>query len=374
MNGRQISGLSIVVLTAAWGWFATADAASPWANLLMSSRVDADPQRQYQLTEDNGPWMIMACSFSGEGAAEQARELALELRKRYKLPAYTHPMRFDFGDAQGRGIDQFGAPLKLRYKRGSELQEYAVLVGNYQAVDDPDAQKTLAKLKYSTPKCLELDEGRKTHQSLAALRIIHKHMLAAGSRKKEKGPMGHAFVTTNPKLPKDYFSAPGVDSLVLKMNDGIRYSLLDCPGKYTVQVRNFKGAAVLNQGDIRAIEDGKPMRSSLDEAGDKATDLVEALRIKGYEAYVFHDRYASIVTVGSFDSVGAKDADGQIVAIDPAVRDTMRFFGAKPSNLPGRPSGAIELESVIGIYFDVQPKPIRVPKRSISRALARGMF
>ena len=42
--------------------------AGPWDKLLTAQRVDADPQKAYNLTEQNGPWMIMACSFSGEKA------------------------------------------------------------------------------------------------------------------------------------------------------------------------------------------------------------------------------------------------------------------------------------------------------------------
>ena len=68
------------------------------------------------------------------------------------------------------------------------------------------------------------------------------------------------------------------------------YSLLDCPGKYTVQVATFKGKVIIQQNEIRAIEDGKPMESELAEAAQKADKLARALRMKGYEAYQFHDR------------------------------------------------------------------------------------
>ena len=44
--------------------------------------------------------------------------------------------------------------------------------------------------------------------------------------------MGHAFITTNPMLPKDYFAPKGVDGFVLRLNEGLEFSLLNCPGKY----------------------------------------------------------------------------------------------------------------------------------------------
>ena len=45
-------------------------------------------------------------------------------------------------------------------------------------------------------------------------------------------------------------------------------------------------------------------RSKLEEAAYNAHLLVVALRKQGVEAYEFHDRHESLVTIGSFDSVG----------------------------------------------------------------------
>ena len=352
-------------------------AAPPWAKLLSSERVEAEPGKTYTLAEGNGPWMIMACSFSGEGAEKQANDLVHEIRKRYKLPAYLHEVKFDFKDAQGRGIDKYGAPVKMRYQRGSRLNEFAVLVGDYPAVDDPDGQKVLQKLKYSTPECLQLKDGKKTNQSLAGWRAMQQQLQEAmGGEKKQKGPMSHAFVTTNPLLPKEYFAPKGVDKLVLEMNDGVKNSLLDCPGKYTVQVAQFTGSVIIDQKEIHEIEQGKQMRSSLADAAEKAHRLTEALRLKGYDAYEFHDRYASIVTVGSFDSVGTPRQDGKI-EINPRVHAIMKTFGADQANVPnpapGASSGVLptKLKTLAGIAFDIQPIPVEVPRRSISQEMAR---
>jgi len=353
------------------------EAAPPWARLLSPERIEAESGKTYNLAEENGPWMIMACSFSGEGAEQQAKDLVLELRKRYKLSAYSHKVRFDFKDAPGRGIDQFGAPLRMRYQRGHELEEFAVLVGDYPAVDDPNAQKTLQKLKYSTPDCLQLADGKKTNQSLAGWRMMQKQFQETiASDKRKKGPMGHAFITTNPLLPKEYFAPKGVDKLVIQMNEGVKHSLLDCPGKYTVQVARFTGTVILDQRAIREIENGKEMKSSLADAADKAHRLTEALRMKGYDAYEFHDRYASIVCVGSFDGVGTPRPDGRI-EINPKIHAIMKTFGAEQSGaLPnpahGSSSGVLpmKLKSLAGIPFDVQPIPVEVPRRSISQEMA----
>jgi hypothetical protein len=155
------------------------------------------------------------------------------------------------------------------------------------------------------------------------------------------------------------------------MNKGVTHSLLDCPGKYTVKVATFTGAVVLDQQEIQKIQNGdKPFDSSLTKAAEKAHELTEALRIKGYDAYELHDRYASIVTVGSFDSVGTPRSDGK-TEINPKVHAIMKAFGGEPVKNAGQASGAMAMKSLAGINFDIQPIPVEVPKRSISRELAR---
>jgi hypothetical protein len=52
-----------------------------------ASHVEPISQGDYRLTQDNGPWLIMAESFEGPGAEEQARQLAEELQQRHGLSA-----------------------------------------------------------------------------------------------------------------------------------------------------------------------------------------------------------------------------------------------------------------------------------------------
>jgi hypothetical protein len=368
MSGRETS--SRLMLALLFLGAAAAQAAPPWSGIFGGKAVDADQHKEYRLSEANGPWMIMTCSFSGDGAEQQARDLALELRKRYKLEAFVHRVRFDLSDVPVRGLDQYGAPRRARYRHGKDFEEYAVLVGNYASVDDADAQQALQKLKFTTPECLKLEEGKRTHQTLAGWRTVQKHVQAAvGSENKKKGPMGHAFVTTNPMLPKEYFNVRGVDEFVLNMNRDVEYSLLKCPGKYTVQVAQFKGEVLIDQKKIRAIQDGGEMASSLADAGDKAEKLTKALRMKGYEAYCFHDRTASSVCVGSFDSVGAPRNDGKI-EINPRMHQIIEHFRAAAANVPGQ-AGAMVPKQLVGLLFDIQPIPVQVPRQSLGAAYAR---
>ena len=344
--------------------------ADPW-DLITLKKVEADPDKDYILKESDGPWLIMVTSFSGEGAEEQARELVLELRKRYKLPAYMHRKKFDLSeDVQGRGIDKFGNPVKMKNRIGSTVDEIAVMVGHFDAIDSPEAQDALHTLKNCDPECLDIKKRKQTNQSLAQWRILQREFQRAiKSKKKLKGPLGHAFVTTNPLLPKEYFVPKGVSPFVAEMNEGVKHSLLDCPGKYTVQVATFKGKSILDQKKIQdELDKGrKAGESKLAEAAAEAHRLTEALRIKGYDAYEFHDRYCSIVTVGSYDSVGTPRRDGRI-EINPEVLAVIETFKAAPQTTVGLPSGSLVPKTLDGIPFDIQPLPVEVPRRSVSTA------
>jgi len=369
MSGRRglcLLSLGLVVC----GWVSTTAVAASWDKLLTLRRVEADPNKSYRLTEENGPWMIMACSFSGERAAEQAKELALELRSRYKLEAYTYQKTFKLEEQAGaRGVDRFGEPRRVRYRRGSEFEEVAVLVGNYPAIDAPDAQETLHKLKYYRPKCLELDRSRPTARNLASWRLFWSYV---SPETQKKGPMAHAMLTTNPLLGEDYFAPKGLDPLVLEANEGVEHCLLDCPGKYTVQVATFRGQVVIKPSEIAAIKSGhKKMKSQLVEAAEKAHKLTEALRLKGYQAYEFHDRYASLVTVGSFDWISRQLPDGS-TQFNPAIEKILNRFGPVQNNL-GAPTGGVAVPTLVGIPFDVQPRVVHVPRRSISAECSRGI-
>ena len=374
---------------------------TPWSNLLAFSHVEADPAKPYTLKEEHGPWIIMACSFNGENAQKQAHDLALELRKRYRLEAFVYLHKFDLDDPNGNVDPRFASRHRRQYHMVSEnpkaygdgaIKEIAVVVGSFPAIDDPNAQRALQKLKVADPECLhpkhrqgDAKDGDGTDQgesrSLAAWRSLQAGVQGLPEYiegRKQTGPLAHAFITRNPLLPDDYFTPKGgVDELVLKINQDVKYSLLDCPGKYTVQVARFSGEVILNQSEIHAIESGakagpESTKQTLASAAEKAHELTEALRIKGWQAYEFHDRNFSQVTVGSFDSVGTPSPDGMIVVNNPQVNRIIEVFRAKTVGVAGAP-GAIEPKSLVGIFFDAQPIPVEVPKRSISRQLTQRL-
>ncbi|MFV2069251.1 MAG: hypothetical protein ACC645_19980 [Pirellulales bacterium] len=373
MKVRRFLPTLVLISVGALGSMHRASAEPLWKKVIPAKRIEADAETEYVLSEDNGAWLIMAATFSGEGAEQQADELVLELRERYKLPAYTHEMRFDFRDAvAGRGIDRFGKPVRMRYRRNREIHEIAVLVGGYPRIDDLRAQRVLRKVKMLRPHTLDPKQRHKTNQSLAALRTIQAALLPDGDEDRKKGPMGKAFITRNPLLPREYFVSTGVDELVVRMNKGVPHSLLACKGKFTVRVATFSGMVVIDQKKLKAYQQGKQqMPSRLAQAAEKAHRLTMSLRQKGYDAYEFHDRHSSMVTVGSFGAI-ALPSSGGAARIDPRIQKIITTFSGTPiESKPGGPLSGFRPKTLAGVPFDLKPQVVPIPKPSIQAAFAR---
>lgn len=380
-----LGAVIIAVLAAVSGMGRIAAAAPPWKKLIPFKSVDSDPKESYWLTEDQGPWLIFATSFAGAGAENDAHALILELRERYKLEAYMHKRHFDFNEpVSGRGVNKYGKPKRMRYRNQTSFDEIAVLVGNYSSYDAPDAEQTLEKVKRIEPRCLEVAGAskEKTTQRFNVLRKLQR-LVNLDPEKHQAGPMRRAFIARNPLLPKEFFVGAGLDDFVLRMNKGVKHSLLDCPGNYTVRVASFRGESRFvgeNSDESKEKEDdllpslpglGKP--SKLEIAAEKTHRLTEMLRDRDVKAYEFHDRFESIVTIGSFDSVGNKRSDGKI-DLQPRILQIIKKYGPKRRPLPGQQSHGLKPRKLEGIAFDLQPLPVKVPKRSIGADYTAGTY
>lgn len=333
-------------------------------------RNKAAAEKRMKLSEDDGPWLVFAASFAGEGAESEAKALIDELRERYRLPAYLFSEKFDFTETvEGQSVR--GPRPMMVYDKAGVFKEYAVLVGNFAAIDDPGLQKTMKQLKYARPKCLTNGAGSTTRR-FAGLREIQRRINGDRS-KQQKGPMGNAFATPNPLIPREAFAPKGADSFVMKMNQDLEYSLLDCPGKFSVRVATFRGNVVIDQERVAEIQQGGEMQSRLVKAAEDALRLTEALRKKGIEAYQFHDRHESIVTVGSFDWVG-RDTGSETKEMNPDVLAIVRRFSPERQPLVGKNGqnvAGLKPKSLDSIPFDIQPWPVEVPRRSVAADYAR---
>jgi hypothetical protein len=288
------------------------------------------------------------------------------LRRDLKVNAYVFRQTYDFSQpVQGKGYDKYGKIKMMKQHRGSTYDAYAVLVGDYASIDDPQAQKALEKIRFADPDCLDPERG--STQRFAGLRHWQRRL---NPEKRQRGPMGNAFVTRNPLLGDDALSSKALDPVVADMNREAEFSLLRCKGRYTVRVATFRGEDTMKIAEISSIMDRR-VSGQLEDAAIKAHRLAKALREQGVEAYEFHDRYESVVTVGSFDSMGTPLPDGQ-VEINPLIYEVMKNYSPQKQALPGMPEVGLAPKRLAGVPFDVQPMPIEVPRESIGARYARA--
>ena len=109
---------------------------------------------------------------------------------------------------------------------------------------------------------------------------------------------------------------------------------------------------------------------SLDAAAKKAHTLTEALRAKGKEAYEFHDKFGSYVTIGSFDTLGQELASGQFQYHPGMLAIMQEHCGYRTLDVKDPVTGAISqrtsLKSEAKIPFDIEGKPMAVPRPETS--------
>lgn len=303
--------------------------------------------KQYSLTSKHGPWMIMVTSFrnvrdedmrkDGMSAEQAAAELVFELREK-GIPAYAFAQ-----DAKVGEIDTYNRLGRDDHRiYAAQRDMICVLAGNYKSIDDPVGQETLKQIKRFRPKFLGDAKSGAILRPDAA----------------QKGPLSGAFMTINPLIDPKEVVQRTIDKQTKEMNDGIQYPLVKNPHKYTLRIATFGGKSATPLGNSayrgrEGIFDSSLQRSrgtneiNLNRAGHDAANLAAFLRTgktrqtmepridDGYEAYVYHDKFESIVTVGGFDSPD-----------DPRIRVLAQFYGPRlrPDmrlvNMARRPVGA----------------------------------
>ncbi len=367
-----------------------------WAQKIafpFSRHVDADKDKTYSLTKDEGPWLIMCASFSGENGIHQANDLVHELRSENNLNAFVYTKKFELAETvNGAGTGRVDVvddkhftarSLQFKFANGGDSEEIAVVVGNFSGLDDRGAELTLEKIKTMRPKSLAFNATAPTNQSLGYMRDWVRRV-SGDPEAKKKGPMGQAILIPSPLLPEEYFAQQHVDKFILDLNRGIEFSLLDCPKAYSVRVATFRGETTFNLNEIQQLKNdesrlkklGKSLgKSKLAEAGDKAHRLATELRKADIEAYEFHDRFESYVCVGGFDWLKRPGPDGRDV-LNQDVINTINEYKAKVENgtlknFPGmgqllRPKTMPALRGT-DIVFDIQPVPVQVPVSGVSK-------
>jgi hypothetical protein len=357
-----------------WAW------ADPPSILSMFRKKEPIPEGALELKAEHGPWLILASTLSGDGALDQATALAQELRTELRLPTYIMQRQGDKQTLATRDrvkTDKYGNQrpyqLEIKYANGTAATTYAVLVGEFNSTDDPRIEDALNAVRTAQPKALLGEETAATADEVTPGDLVQRKRSLLWSRTdrgraQKKGPMGAAFVARNPLLPDDFFQAPPIDKFVEELNREkfINYSLLDCPGRFTVRVASFRGKEVTDFGNGAQASKMDDTSNALDKAAVKAHKMVESLRKKGVEAYEFHDKFGSYVMIGSFDSLGQELESGQF-QFNPGIQAVLdEYCGYRVIDTKDPQTGAMSkqtsLKSENRVPFDIEGKPMAVPR------------
>jgi hypothetical protein len=298
----------------------------PGEPLRAAPRVEADPNREYPVTPEIGPWMILAASYTGPTAPELARQMVLQIRQRDNLPAFF----FNRGAEERRQeqerlarIRQFSPPdARIRTVRIEE--QFAVLIGGYPDMDT--ARRALNDIKRLKPPDLKLGPNQTT---------MDRTIDPQTGRILEVNPFANSFVVRNPTTQREPIPEKGDDPFLKELNAGEDFSLLQCRKPYTLAVKEYHGVSVTQprSGGSSFLEKIGLSRKSADmlsASALQAHELAKLLRQHlGMEAYVLHTRRSSVVTVGGFE--GLNDPELQRVQ----QRLTSLSFGTGGSNASG---------------------------------------
>lgn len=362
------------------------------------SEVVAD--QDLRLKPEDGPWLILATSFEGAESQERANKMAREFRDKHGWKAYVFPKQFDYSqNVMGSGIDEVGRQKKFRYADDRKVEGYGILIGDFSSREDPKLKETLDAVKRLQPESLA-SPTTTPDSNVSAFKKWYRS-LGTPDEAKPNGPMAYAFVTRNPLLPEDFFNSPLVDKFVESLNRNADYSLLKAKGRFTVRIAMFRGADMVVLQDSRAAQEASTNGAGdgLEMAAFQANLAAKTLRQAGIEAYEFHDRTSSMVTVGTFDSLGSEDAQHRFSYALDIQQKIQEFGGAKeyrptqygpapvPKNLldivnykkiPELNSGseAEKLRRVkqYSIPFDLEPKPMSIPRPETSKIYMNSLL
>lgn len=306
------------------------------------SRVEADPNKTYEVNPEVGPWMVCVTYYTGEQSRKLANELALEIRRRDNLPAFI----FDRGEEQRRKHLEEKARLKEMYPdadlkrvRTTRMSdECVVLIGGYK--DMETARRELERIKKLKPP-----QSEKLMSYLVEVQPVNSG--GAKPRGEIKGaqvnPFPNSFVARNPTAAPEKPAATSGDQFLKQLNANEEYSLLKCRQPYTLVVASFQGASVIQSASTGGSFMDRLLNTSqgksLAASGQNAHNLAKVLReLKFDETYVLHRRQDSLVTVGGFRSLE-----------DPNIRLMQQALATRL-----RPSSGVKLLS--------QPFPMEVPR------------
>jgi hypothetical protein len=281
---------------------------------------DPDINRDLLVTPACGPWLLFVHSFDEANGPSLARALCLELRgPNYGLPAYVWNYNDEERRAELERLNQEierrraaaaqlagpGAVMRMRRPRMLIRVQCAVLIGGYK---DPESARR--DLEQRIKKLPPLDADRFNLPKMM-FGITQKSGNIPGkdlipSERAAINPFLRAFAVRNPAVKAGQAARDVQDLATLqRLNADEGYSLLKCRKAFTLAVKQFQLPTVV---ESRGTPPGFWQKFGLggssakqDPAKESARNLAEGLRKRGWDSYVLHTRFTSIVTVGAYD-------------------------------------------------------------------------
>jgi hypothetical protein len=326
-------------------------------------QVEADPNQNYVVTPETGPWMICAAYFTGPSAPDLARQLVLQIRSGHNKPAYVfdyaeeerkkqrelveqHERNLPFAPPPDDGSD-IVVPIPRRHTSVRVEEQCAVMIGGY--ADENAAHAALIEVKKWSPPSLKVrvrDGEEEFHW------VCYDHGKEVMMNPFEKISM----VVRNPAVPHDNTAVdPKKDPFLKTLNADEEYSMLRCPGTWTLAVKEYMGASMVQQQHAESSSflkmiglGGSRAGESLAVAANNAHVLADILKKRGgFEPYVLHTRTSSVVSVGAFDD----PKDPAIAALAQKLADWQQEIASKAADQTKR--------DPLGLF--ATPVPIEVP-------------
>jgi hypothetical protein len=305
----------------------------------------------------DGEWMICLIVYRGPKAHEMARQFVSVLRsKEYGLWAFVYDYSAEARKTQQAIRQEKIATIqkyyvlqglkppettKIRMPKIDVQDEVAVLAGGYK--DQETARKALKVMKEQLPIP---DKNKVALEKYAAWDAV-----GPNKQDVEVNPFKRAFLARNPSLPKQMSTGPEWDIGVLRsLNADESYSLLRCPKKLTLMVREFRLPVFVESAGTA----NSPLKNNLSPSltVDKDISLHNAHTLAGWlrqeaklEAYALHDRTSSFVTIGAFDSLD----DPKLHETQQRIASLHQAFVQKAAQTPG--------------FEQIQILPIGVPMK-----------
>ena len=351
----------------------------------------------WRLKPEHGAYFISVKSYSrpprpttddqGPSALTLAQALAREIREAYQVQAFlfehiseerkAEAAAIAAARARGReyaaqwnklreksqllGMEFLEPDQKIRYKTVKYRDQIAVLVGPFNSAED--ARKALDKVHtWPAPRTKVKD-----HLGREIVLMDMGTILRPGPNGKQLiqespvNPFPTATVVPNPAIVRPAVQAGErhLDPFLVKLNEGRPYSLLNATKSWTLGVQSYC-APVEIVGKDAATNVMRKFGSSkgadaLIAGAEQAESLAKALRelkINGQplEAFVFHTRTASLVTVGQFDGPN-----------DPELLRMQKMLSELKMNVTEDRTGLKPVTNGYGLFGKMIPMPI--PKR-----------